>query len=367
MNGGKMVLGKKLIMVVDDDTTSLTFAKNILEKEYRVSAINSGAKVLNQLGKTRPELILLDLNMPDIDGFEVMKLIREHHEYSKIPVIFLTADRNPQNESKCLESGAIDFVSKPFVPSVLESRVKRTLELFDSRKQLETMVHAQTVTIASRTERISKIQNAVIIGMANLIEERDNSTGKHVRNAQHYVEMICDSLMAKGLFPDILTDDYRNNTVKAAPLHDVGKIRIPDAILQKPGRLTPEEFEVIKTHTTIGEAIINNILGDVEESEYLEIARQIALRHHEKWDGSGYPDGLKGEEIPLCARIMAIADVFDALYEDRCYKKGIRPLRKAVDIIEADKGTHFDPDIADVFIGLYEDLLEYVGETESTN
>ena len=352
----------KIILVVDDDLTSLKLAKNILEKEYRVATVNSGVMVFKYLAKNTPDLILLDLNMPDMDGFEVMKLIQEHHEFSKIPVIFLTADQKPQIESQCLESGAIDFVSKPFVPPVLKSRVKRTIELYAYRRELEGMVIKQAKTITNRTERIAKIQNAVIIGMANLIEERDNSTGKHVRNAQHYVEMICDALMAKGLFAGQLTDDYRNNTVKAAPLHDVGKIRIPDAILQKPGRLTPEEFDVIKTHATIGDAIINNILGDVEEPEYLEIARQIALRHHEKWDGSGYPDGLKGEEIPLCARIMAIADVFDALYEDRCYKKGIRPLSKAVGIIEADKGIHFDPVIADVFVGLYDELLEYVGE-----
>ena len=355
----------KIILVVDDDMTSLKLAKNILEKEYRVATVNAGTLVFKYLMKNTPDLILLDLNMPDMDGFEVMEQIRVHPIYSNIPVIFLTANQDPQSEAKCLETGAIDFVAKPFVPLVLKSRVRRTIELYGYRSQLESMVTQQAHVIGASNERIASIQNAVIIGMANLIESRDMSTGKHVRNTQHYVEMICNALHEQGLYRDILTEEYRNNTIKAAPLHDVGKIKISDMILKKPGRLTEEEFRMMQKHAAYGAEIIDDILGDVEDEEYIRVARAIALSHHERWDGRGYPSGMKGEEIPLCARIMAIADVFDALYEERVYKKAIRPLAKTMAMIEAERGCQFDPVITDVFMGLADELRIYVGETEN--
>jgi putative two-component system response regulator len=354
----------RIILVVDDDMTSLKLAKNILDQEYRVATVNSGAKVFKYLEKNTPDLILLDLNMPDMDGFSVMERLQNDAAYSSIPVIFLTANQDPGSEAKCLESGAIDFVGKPFVPVVLKSRVKRIIELMQYRGQLEEMVQQQAATITARTERISNMQNAVIVGMANLIESRDKSTGQHVKNTQVYVEMIANALYEKGLFKNVLTEEYKNNMIKAAPLHDVGKIKVPDAILTKPGKLTEEEFERIKTHVTEGAKIIDDILGDVEEPEYLEVARDIAKYHHEKWNGTGYPEGLTGEDIPLCARVMAIADVFDALYEDRVYKRGIRPLSLTMQYIEDDRGNHFDPEITDVFMGLKEDLEQYLGERE---
>lgn len=353
---------EKIILVVDDDMTSLTLAKNILDKDYRVATVPSGGMVFKYLAKNMPDLMLLDLNMPDMDGFEVMDRLQSHPVFSNIPVIFLTANQDPQNEARCLETGAIDFVSKPFVPQVLKTRVRRTIELFDYRRQLESMVRDQAQIITSRTERISRIQNAVIIGMANLIEQRDGSTGRHVRNTQHYVEMIADRLYEKGMFADTLTDEYRNNTIKAAPLHDVGKIRISDAILLKPEKLTEEEYKMIQKHAEYGAEIIDEILGDVEDEEYIRVARAIALSHHERFDGTGYPNGLAGEEIPLCARIMAIADVFDALYEDRVYKEGIRPLPKVIRMIEKEAGHHFDPVICNVFCGMKDELMEYMGE-----
>ncbi|MBQ4416162.1 MAG: response regulator [Butyrivibrio sp.] len=355
---------QKIILVVDDDMTSLKLAKNILEKEYRVATVNAGQMVFKYLLKNTPDLILLDLNMPDMDGFEVMEQLRVHPSYSSIPVIFLTANQDPQSEARCLESGAIDFVAKPFVPLVLKSRVRRTIELYGYRSQLETMVTQQAHVIGARNERIATIQNAVIIGMANLIESRDMSTGTHVKNTQHYVEMICNALYERGLYRETLTEEYRNNTIKAAPLHDVGKIKISDSILKKPGKLTDEEFRTMQNHATYGAEIIDDILGDVEDEDYIRVARAIALCHHERWDGTGYPNGLKGEDIPLCARIMAIADVFDALYEDRVYKEGIRPMMNTMYMIEEEKGRHFDPVITDVFLSLADELLVYVGETE---
>ena len=351
-----------IILIVDDDTTSLKLAKGILDQENRIATVNSGAMVFKYLEKNRPDLILLDINMPNMNGFEVMERLQANSDYASIPVVFLTADQDPQIEAKCLESGAIDFVGKPFVPVILQSRVRRVLELFGYRNQLESMVAQQSEVIISRTERISRIQDSVIIGMANLIELRDNNTGRHVKNTQTYVEMVINGLRERGIYTDILTDDYVNHTIRAAPLHDVGKIKISDTILNKPARLTPEEFEIIKMHTLYGAEIVDELLGNVEEPEYLEIAHDIALHHHERWDGTGYPSQLSGDSIPLCARIMAIADVFDALYEDRVYKAGIRPMSASLAIIEDGRGLQFDPKIVDVFMEMSGDLRAYLGE-----
>ncbi|MBP3736058.1 MAG: response regulator [Lachnospiraceae bacterium] len=355
---------EKIILVVDDDLTSLKLAQNILESDYRVATVGSGAMVFKYLEHNTPNLILLDLNMAGMDGFEVMRRLQADRNYAKIPVIFLTAAQAPQSEAQCLESGAIDFVGKPFVPQVLKSRVRRTMELYDYRNHLENMVQKQAEVITSRTERITRIQSSVIIGMANLIEERDTSTGRHVKNTQTYVEMICRELFRRHLYPGVMTEHFMNHVIKAAPLHDVGKIKIPDAILQKPGKLTEEEYAIIQNHARYGADIIDEILGEVEEADYLSVAREIALYHHERWDGTGYPDHLRGEDIPLSARIMAVADVFDALYEDRVYKKGIRPLSATLNIIEEGKGTHFDPELVDVFMSMKDDIQEYLEKNE---
>lgn len=353
-----------IILIVDDDTTSLKLAKGILDDEYRVATVNSGAMVFKYLANNTPDLILLDINMPDMDGFEVLGRLKEKNKWASIPVIFLTANQDPQSEARCLEAGAIDYVGKPFVPVVLLNRVRRIMELYGYRHQLESILANQSQVILNRTERIARMQNSIILGMANLIELRDNNTGRHVKNTQVYVEMICTALRERNLFTTTLTDDYVNNTVRAAPLHDIGKIKISDTILNKPGPLTDEEFKIIQDHTRYGADIVDDLLGDVEEPGYLEVARDIALRHHERWDGTGYPDRISGENIPLCARIMSLADVFDALYEDRVYKAGIRPMRACLDIIEDARGLQFDPVITDVFLELEPQLKEYLGEEE---
>ena len=340
----------EVILVVDDDSANLMLAQKILGKEYRIAAANSGKAAFRYLERNRPDLILLDINMPEMDGFEACEKLRENKEYSGIPVIFLTADKSVQTEMRCFQAGAVDFVGKPFVPDILISRVNRTLELERYRNSLE-------VTVQRQTERIKEIQNQVIIGMANLIESRDGSTGKHVKNTQIYVKVIADELKNRGLFPECLTEEYIQTLCNAAPLHDVGKIKIPDRILQKPGRLTDEEYDIIKTHTVYGWEIIDEIIGDVEDEDYVRIAKEIAYCHHERWDGKGYPRGLSGEEIPLCARIMAIADVFDALHAERCYKSA-KPLDELMKIFEEGRGTQFDPTIVDVFLSMESKLKE---------
>lgn len=352
---------KNTILVVDDDKTNLSLAQKILMPRYRIAASNSGVGALKYLESHQPDLILLDINMPDMDGFAVMDMLRSQEKTRTIPVIFLTADNLAETEIKCFQMGAMDFVTKPFVPDILLSRVDKTIELDQYRHNLENMVREQANKITEDARRISKIQDSVIVGMANLIESRDGSTGKHVKNTQMYVRMIANELRRRDLFTEELTEEYIEDLCKAAPLHDVGKIKIPDAILQKPGKLTPEEFDTMKTHTTHSSTIIQMIIGDVEDEHYVRIVEDIAMYHHERWDGSGYPTGLAEDKIPLAARIMAVADVFDALYEERCYKPPVRPIERIMQIMSEGRGTQFDPVIIDVFMEMLPMLKEVLG------
>lgn len=342
----------KIILVVDDDRTNLIMAEKLLGEDYRVILVSSGAQALRYLEKKRADLILLDINMPQMDGFEVMRTIKENDAWSKIPVIFLTADKDTATEVECLKMGAVDFVGKPFEPEIIRNRIRRTLEIEEYRKDLEGAVRRQTA-------KIDRIQHELIIGLANLIESRDGSTGAHVKRTSQYVELIVEELRNRGMYETIITDDYVYNLVKAAPMHDIGKIAVPDNVLQKPGRLTEEEFEVMKRHAAEGGKIIRSIMGGIEEPYYIQIASDVASFHHEKWNGEGYPSGISGENIPLGARIMAVADVFDALISKRCYKEAM-PVDKAFQIIEESAGEHFDPQIAKVFLDLRPQIESYI-------
>lgn len=351
-----------VILVVDDDKNNLMLAQKIFGKKYRIAAATSGMAAFKYLEKKIPDLVLLDINMPGMDGFEVMERLQNDETYKQIPVIFLTADDDSETETRCFRAGAHDFVRKPFVADVALSRINRILELEDYHKRLEVMVAEQAEEIERNSQKISSMQEQVIIGMANLIELRDDSTGMHVKNTKKYVGMIAGKMKEEHLYADILTESYIKNMCKAAPLHDIGKIRISDLILQKPGKLTEEEFNDMKKHTVYGSDIIHEIMGGLEDDEYIKIAADIARYHHERWDGTGYPEGLSGQDIPLCARIMAFADVFDALYAERCYKKPVRPVSKVLGIIEEGRGTQFDPEITSVFLSLKENLKRETGE-----
>ncbi len=348
------------ILVVDDDRTNLMYAQQILGGEYHVAAANSAAAAFRYLQNHRPDLILLDLIMPEMDGIEAIEQLKQDEKYKDIPVIFLTADNMAETETRCFQAGAVDFVGKPFAPEVLRSRVQKTLELEAYRHRLEHMVEEQAKTITRRTRELEKIQEAVIVGMANLIESRDGSTGRHVKNTQNYVYLLAMELRNRGLYTEILTEDYIQLLKKAAPLHDVGKIKVPDGILQKPGKLTPDERIAMQKHTTYGKEIIRDIIRDVEDQRYIKMVEDIALYHHEYWNGEGYPTGISGEEIPLSARIMALADVFDAIAEERCYKPAVRPIEKVLSIIEEGKGTQFDPVLAEVFISMKNELKQHM-------
>lgn len=340
----------QIVLIVDDDITSLKLAMSIIEKDYRVATAVSGEMTLKYLEKNRPDLILLDLNMPDMDGLEVMEVLKADPEYSKIPVIFLTATHSPQVEAQCLDVGALDFVSKPFIPQVLRSRVRRILELYNFRDQMDAMVEERSKEIRETYNELSVIQNRVIAGMADLMEERENSTGRHVGNVQEYVRLICDALRERGLYAAQVTDEFTGVMCNAAALHDIGKIKIKDAILQKEGALSEEEFGIMKNHTRYGADIIDELLADLLGEHDLRIAHDLVMYHHERWDGSGYPEGLAGNNIPLAGRIMAVADTFDTLCED-CYREGKDKSGEIVFTTMSEfAGTSLDPEITEAFL-----------------
>ena len=239
--------------------------------------------------------------------------------------------------------------------------VRITSGLDRHKKRLEIEVEEKNSDIRRHNEKMLELQNNIIIAMANLIESRDGDTGEHVKRTSRYVTMLAEAAQKKGLYPEILTDSYVELLAKAAPMHDIGKISVPDSILQKPGKLTPEEFERIKSHAPEGGRIIREVMEGIEEKEYVDIAATVAEGHHEKWDGGGYPSGLRGDDIPLSARIMAIADVFDALISKRCYKEAM-PLDKAFGIISDSAGTHFDPELAQIFVSLRPDIESYLSD-----
>lgn len=343
---------KKVVLVADSDRSNLKIAQRVLGDKYRVAAVNTGEMIFEYLKKNIPDIILLDLNLPGMGGFEIMLRIRNSQEWCRIPVIFLSADRNIDTEEKCFECGAVDYIGKPFVPTVLEKRVARTLEMEAYRQSLEKMV-------AMQLEQITRMQNDVIMTLGNVIESRDGTTGQHIKRTSVYVELLAEHLREKGIYADKLNEDFMSDLRRAAPLHDIGKITIPDSILSKPGKLTPEEYEIVKLHTRSGERLIRENMSNMVSPEFLEMACDVACLHHEKWNGCGYPRGLKEEEIPLSARILSIVDVFDALVSKRPYKD-IMSIDKAFEILEEDRGKAFEPVILDAFFELRPELEKLV-------
>lgn len=329
----------KRILIVDDNKTSLSSAKSALGDIYKVTAVTSGAQALKFLEGNECDIILLDINMPEMDGFEVMKKIRENGVLADIPIVFLTADNDAETENRCLEEGAADFIAKPFVLNVMRSRISHILELDDLRKNLEEKLD-------ERTRHISYIQQMMVLGMATMVESRDNSTGGHIKRTSMVVETFAAKLSESDYG---LSKSFLKMVIRAAPMHDLGKIAVDDRILRKQGKFTDEEYEEMKKHSCEGARIVKQILDGVEKEDFVRIAVNIAHYHHEKWDGTGYPTGIAGEEIPVEARIMALADVFDALVSKRCYKDAFS-YEKAFGIIEESLGTHFDPELGRIFI-----------------
>ncbi|MEC5387776.1 two-component system response regulator [Uliginosibacterium sp. H3] len=341
------------VLLVDDTADNLTLMSDLLKDIYKVKVANSGEKALRiaQSGMP-PDLILLDIMMPEMDGYQVCSALKSDARTRDIPVIFLTAKSNPDDERMGLELGAVDYLTKPISPPIALARVRNHLLLKASADFLRDKSAFLEQQVEQRTREVMAIQDVTILAMASLAETRDNETGNHIRRTQYYVKALAQKLQAHPRFSATLTDDYISVLFKSAPLHDIGKVGIPDRILLKPGRFEPHEFEIMKTHTTLGRDAIEhaeNALGT--PVPFLAMAKEIAYAHQEKWDGSGYPQGISGDDIPLSARLMAIADVYDALISRRVYKEGM-PHDKAVQIIIEGKDKHFDPDLVDAFIEL---------------
>ncbi len=348
---------KPTILVIDDSPDSLTLMSGLLKDTYRVKVATHGETGLKvALSAQPPDLILLDIMMPDVDGYEVCRQLKANPMSQGIPVIFLTAKSDTEDEQRGLSLGAVDYITKPISPAILLARVATQLALKASADFLRDKNDFLEQEVTRRTQELSNAQDVTILAMTSLAETRDSDTGNHIRRTQHYVKALAEALTAHPRFADKLNAQVINVLFKSAPLHDIGKVGIPDRILLKPSSLSVEEFDIMKTHTTLGfEAIeqAEKTLGT--QVPFLQMAKEIALSHQEKWDGSGYPQGLKGDAIPMSARLMAVADVYDALISQRVYKPAL-PHDRAVQIVFQGRGSHFDPDMVDAFIGIQDEF-----------
>jgi putative two-component system response regulator len=336
---------------VDDTPDNLLLMANLLKDSYAVKAANNGEKALRiARNAPPPDLILLDIMMPGMTGHEVAQELQSDPATRDIPIIFLTAMASSADETQGLELGAADYITKPISPPVVLARVRTQLKVKDAADFLRDKNDYLEQEVQRRTRELSAIQDVTIHAMASLAETRDNETGNHIRRTQHYVKLLAEHLREHPRFRAFLDPDTIKLLFKSAPLHDIGKIGIPDRILLKPGRFEPEEFEIMKTHTTLGRDAIAHAEQQLGmDVDFLRLAKEIAYSHQEKWDGSGYPEGLAGDAIPISARLMAVADVYDALISRRVYKEGM-PHEKAVQIIAEGRGSHFDPDVCDAFL-----------------
>lgn len=352
-----MSIERPTILVVDDTPDNLSIMSAMLRNDYRVKVANCGEKALRiARSEPLPDLILLDIMMPVMDGYEVCLRLKADVLTHGIPVVFLTARTEAEDEKKGLELGAVDYISKPVSPPIVLARVRNHLNLKAAADFLRDKNEFLELEVDRRTREVQAIQEVTILTLASLTETRDTDTGNHLRRTQMYVRALAGRLRGHPHFREFLAGENITMLFKSAPLHDIGKVGIPDRILLKPGRLTPDEFEVMKSHTTLGrDAIAHAERSLGVKVDFLRIAKEIALSHQEKWDGSGYPEGLAGDAIPISARLMAVADNYDALTTHRVYRKAM-PHEKAAEIIIQGRGAHFDPDIVDAFIDLQDEF-----------
>lgn len=368
------------ILIVDDSLSNIELLSNILGKGYSTSFACDGTEALALIAHNSPDLVLLDVVMPGIDGFEVCKHLKSDPVTRDIPVIFLTSLDSAVDEEYGLSLGAEDFIHKPVSPPVVLARVRTHLTLANTKRELKRHNENLELLVAERTEELFRkerqliaAQGSIITAFCALAEVRDNETGNHIRRTQHYVRLLAEQLRSNPRHS--LTDIIIELLFKSAPLHDIGKVAIPDAILLKPGKLTVDEWVIMKRHCEVGRSAIFSAARDFDDGDrsFLSYAMEIAYCHHEKWDGSGYPQGLSGVNIPLSARLMAVADVYDALITKRVYKEAYSH-EKAVQLIIEGRGSHFDPDVIDAFLitadafertaRLYRDAVEPTTETK---
>lgn len=341
---------KHVILMVDDVELNHMIAREVLKDSYELYEALSAEQGFEILERIVPDLILLDIIMPDMDGFEMLRLIKENEKLKRIPVIFLTADSTPEAEIEGFNCGIADYIVKPFVPTVMKKRIETQIALAEYEHNLEDRVQA-------KVEEIEKMYDLISVSFAGLVESRDGVTGGHLKNTAIYFKTFIDYLTTHPKYYLQLTPDFVKKAVRSAPLHDVGKIAIEDAVLRKSCSLEPEEFDKMQQHTVIGGDIFAFIKERIADREFGEIAEHIARYHHERWDGKGYPSGLKGEEIPLVARIMSIVDVYDALTSQRPYKSPFSH-EKSLGLIVKDKGERFDPNLVEEFVKISDRIKE---------
>ncbi|MDK9706000.1 MAG: two-component system response regulator [Desulforhopalus sp.] len=338
------------ILIVDDTEENVDILVSALGDLYDITVAIDGETALEILEDFTPDLILLDIMMPGIDGYEVCERLKRQTRTLKIPIIFLTALNEPESEEKGLRLGAVDYITKPFNPFLVKARVKNHLELKMHRDNLEQLVQ-------QRTAELELTQEVTIESMGTLAEYRDPETGGHIQRTKHYIKALARQLKKSGKYAFFLNDQTIEALHKSAPLHDIGKVGVPDHILLKPGKLTESEFEEMKKHTIYGRDAISKAEKKLGDGSFLRYALEIAESHQEKWDGSGYPNGWAGENIPFSGRLMAVADVYDALISKRIYKAPFSH-SKAVAIILEGRGSHFDPDIVDAFAEVAEEFRQ---------
>jgi len=341
---------RKTVFIVDDNDTNLSTARDALKDHYKVMTLPSAAKMFSLIEKIKPDLILLDIEMPEMDGFEALQILKDDSRYSDIPVIFVTSMTDTEIEVRGFQLGVIDFVAKPFSEPVLINRIKTHLNIDD-------LIRERTAQLQRKTAQLQNLQNGIVFFLADMVENRDKSTGGHIDRTTSYVKIILDAMLERNLYSEEILSKDIDSLVSSARLHDVGKISISDTILNKPGKLTDEEFEIMKTHCTEGERIIDLIVSRTEDVDFLRYAKLFAGYHHERWDGKGYPYGLEKNDIPLLGRIMSIVDVYDALVSERPYKKPFSP-DEAVMIIMDCAGKQFDPALVDVFYDVRKEFEE---------
>lgn len=346
------------ILIVDDQPSNLSVLTHLLRADYQVRAANSGASALRAAAsEPKPDLVLLDVMMPGMDGYTVLANLRANPATADIPVIFLTALADDLDEERGLKVGAADYLTKPIKPAVVRARVRTQLDAKQARDWMKDRNASLEAEVTRRMLENDLTQRVSIRALAHLAETRDPETGNHILRTQGYVQQLANRLRRHPRFESTMSERYIDLLARSAPLHDIGKVGIPDHILLKPGKLTPEEWAIMQTHARLGSNAIELAERDIETPlPFLAVAKEIAHWHHEKWDGTGYPDRIAGNAIPIAARLMALADVFDALISARVYKAPMS-FAEAREIIAAGRGKHFDPDVCDAFLSGFDEFV----------